>query len=87
MSHPSSAARAAPARVRYLALVRRPRGCVTMSSVGEVIWSTIAVLASIAICGGVAYFMFTGRHDRDREQEAREFFDQHGHWPDEDPAP
>jgi hypothetical protein len=30
--------------------------------------------------------MLTGRHDREREEEAREFFDRHGHWPDEDPA-
>jgi hypothetical protein len=28
-----------------------------------------------------------GERDRDREDEARAFFDEHGHWPDEPPPP
>jgi hypothetical protein len=28
-----------------------------------------------------------GERDRDREDEARAFFDRHGHWPDEPPPP
>jgi hypothetical protein len=28
----------------------------------------------------------TGDRERDDEDAAREFFDRHGHWPDEDPA-
>jgi hypothetical protein len=55
--------------------------------VGELIWSAVAVIASIAVIGVVGYFMLSGRHDRDREEEAREFFDRHGYWPDEDPTP
>lgn len=27
----------------------------------------------------------TGDRDRDAEEAARRFFDEHGHWPDEDP--
>jgi hypothetical protein len=27
----------------------------------------------------------TGDHDRSEEDEARAFYDRHGHWPDEDP--
>jgi hypothetical protein len=27
-----------------------------------------------------------GDRERDREQQARDFFDAHGHWPDEPPA-
>jgi hypothetical protein len=54
--------------------------------VGELIWSAIALLATIVVCGGVGYAMLTGRDDRDREEQAREFFDRHGHWPDEDPT-
>jgi hypothetical protein len=27
-----------------------------------------------------------GDRDRDREEEARRFFDEHGHWPDEPPS-
>lgn len=55
-----------------------------MSRMADTIWSIIAVLAAIGVCGVVGYFMFSGRHDREREEEAREFFDRHGHWPDED---
>jgi hypothetical protein len=29
----------------------------------------------------------TGDLERDREAEAREFLDEHGYWPDEEPAP
>lgn len=57
-----------------------------MSGVAETIWSIIAVIASIVVCVGIGYSMLTGRHDREREEEAREFFDRHGHWPDEDPT-
>ena len=28
-----------------------------------------------------------GERDRDREDEARAYFDEHGHWPDESPPP
>jgi hypothetical protein len=52
----------------------------------ETIWSIVAVVASIAVCGVIVYFLFAGRHDREREEEAREFFDRHGHWPDEEPT-
>ncbi len=43
---------------------------------------------------GLAAFLFaflakmsmTGDTHRDEEEEARRFFDEHGHWPDEDPS-
>jgi hypothetical protein len=46
------------------------------------------------IGAGLAAFLFaflakvsmTGDTFRDREEEARRFFDEHGHWPDEDPS-
>ena len=37
----------------------------------------------LAMCAVVVYFLWSGRHDRDKEEEAREYFDAHGHWPDE----
>jgi hypothetical protein len=52
----------------------------------QLIWSAFAVAASLAMCVAVIYFLFAGRHDRDREEEAREFFDRHGHWPGEGPT-
>jgi hypothetical protein len=57
-----------------------------MWRVFDQIWAIFACAASFAMCGLVVYFLITGRHDRDREEEAREFFDAHGYWPDEDPT-
>jgi hypothetical protein len=53
--------------------------------VAQVIWSIIAVVGGFAMVGVVLYFMLTERGDRDREEAARVFFDEHGHWPDESP--
>jgi hypothetical protein len=52
----------------------------------QLVYSAVAVVLSLAMCVVVVYFLVTGRHDRDREEEAREFFDAHGYWPDEDPT-
>lgn len=51
----------------------------------ETIWSIIAVVGGFAMVGGVLYCMLTERGDREREEEARVYFDEHGHWPDEAP--
>jgi hypothetical protein len=51
------------------------------------IWAVFACVASFAMCVLVVYFLWSGRHDRDRDEEAREFFDAHGHWPGEEPTP
>ena len=47
------------------------------------IWSYVSIVLATAMCGVVVYFLLTGRDDRAKEEEAREYFDQHGHWPDE----
>ena len=47
------------------------------------IWAVVACVLAFAMCVVVVYFLITGRHDRDRDEEAREYFDAHGHWPDE----
>ncbi len=61
---------------------------VTMSrAMAETIWSIIAFLGAIAVVGMIAYFIATGRNDRDEDEAAREYFDEHGHWPDESPSP
>ena len=52
----------------------------------ETIWSVIAVVSGFAMVVVILYCLVTGRHDRDREEEARVFFDEHGHWPDEAPG-
>jgi hypothetical protein len=49
-----------------------------------------AVIAA-GICVAIANLLlrvgFADARDRDREEEAREFYDEHGHWPDEPPPP
>jgi hypothetical protein len=35
----------------------------------------------------IANFIATGRNDRDQDEAARRYFDEHGHWPDESPSP
>jgi hypothetical protein len=52
----------------------------------ETIWSAIAVVGGLAMCGVIVFFLVTGHGDRDKEEEARRYFDEHGHWPDESPG-
>jgi hypothetical protein len=52
----------------------------------ETIWSIIAIVGGLGMVGGVLYFMLTERGDREREEQARVYFDEHGHWPDEAPG-
>jgi hypothetical protein len=51
---------------------------------------------ALAVGGGLSVLMInylfrlgvTGDQEREEEEQARRFFDEHGHWPDEDaPAP
>jgi hypothetical protein len=52
----------------------------------ETIWSIIALVGAIAVVGMIAYFIATGRDDREADEAARRYFDEHGHWPDETPS-
>jgi hypothetical protein len=52
----------------------------------ETIWSVIAIVGGLAMVVVILYFLFTGHGDRDRDEEARRYFDEHGHWPDEAPS-
>ena len=64
----------------------QPSASVTMCGMAETIWSIIALLGAIGVIGMIAYFIATGRHDRDDDEAARRYFDEHGHWPDESPS-
>ena len=52
----------------------------------ETIWSVIAVVGGLGMVVVILYFLLTGHQDRERDEEARRFFDEHGHWPDESPG-
>jgi hypothetical protein len=55
-------------------------------AVANIIWSIIAALGGILVVGVVFYYWTAEDRDRKSEEEARRFFDEHGHWPDEPPA-
>jgi hypothetical protein len=53
--------------------------------------SVLDAVSLLAAFGALAWFVWmvvSSRRDEPRhaEDEARDFFDAHGHWPDEDPA-
>ncbi|HWM12532.1 MAG TPA: hypothetical protein VNO82_24440 [Solirubrobacteraceae bacterium] len=49
----------------------------------ELIWSIIAILGGILLIVVILWALATGRDDRDHEEAAREYYDEHGRWPDE----
>jgi hypothetical protein len=52
----------------------------------ETIWSVIAVIGGVGMCAVILWFLVTGKDDRYVEEDARRFYDEHGHWPDESPS-
>jgi hypothetical protein len=48
----------------------------------------ISILAAFAVTGWFVRVVTARNRDAERygEDDARDFFDEHGHWPDEDPA-
>ena len=49
----------------------------------EQLYAVVACVLSFAMCVLVVYFLISGRNDRNKEEEAREYMATHGHWPDE----
>lgn len=51
--------------------------------------SVFDVVSAVGAFGAIAWLIktiFTGNDERHEEEDARRFFDEHGHWPDEDPS-
>jgi hypothetical protein len=57
-----------------------------MWPVTETIWIVIAVVGGFGMVAVVLYFMLNEGGDREQDEAAREYFDAHGHWPDEPPG-
>lgn len=53
--------------------------------VADTIWSIIAALGGFGVIGVVFYYWTAEDRDRQSEEAARRYFDEHGHWPDEAP--
>ena len=47
------------------------------------IYTYISIVLAIGMCLVVLYLVVKKDDDREKEEAAREYFDQHGHWPDE----
>jgi hypothetical protein len=52
----------------------------------QLIYASVAVVLSLGMCAAVVMFIFVGRYDRDEDEEAREYFAAHGHWPGDEPT-
>ncbi len=50
------------------------------------VWSTLAVVGGLGSIAVLAWYAGRGHGDRDDEDAARDFYDRHGHWPDEEDA-
>ena len=48
----------------------------------------LSIVAAFAVTGWFMSIVLNKNRDKERydEEDARTFFDAHGHWPDEDPA-
>jgi hypothetical protein len=52
----------------------------------ETIWSIVAVIGGVGTIAVILWFLISGAGDREEDEAARRFFDEHGHWPDESPT-
>lgn len=50
----------------------------------DLIWGIVGIVGSLAAVGALLWFAAKGHAERDEEDAAREFYDRHGHWPDEE---
>jgi hypothetical protein len=53
------------------------------TAVVSTVFSVIVVVAGVAAVVALAFVPAWGRGDRDAEEAARRFYDEHGRWPDE----
>ena len=47
------------------------------------IYTYISIVLAIGMCLVVLYLLVKKDDEREKEEAAREYFDAHGHWPDE----
>jgi hypothetical protein len=49
----------------------------------DLFWGIVAIVGSVGGVGLIIYLQLKGPGERLDEEDARTFFDEHGHWPDE----
>ena len=47
------------------------------------IWGWISMVLGTGMCAVIIYVLAAKDDSREKEEAAREYFDAHGHWPDE----
>lgn len=55
-----------------------------LAALADTIWSVVGLVGGIASIAALAWVAARGHADRDAEDAARAYFDEHGRWPDED---
>jgi hypothetical protein len=61
-----------------------PAACASSSKdMAETVFSIVVVVAGVAAVLALALVPAWGRRDREDEEAARRFYDEHGRWPDE----
>ena len=50
----------------------------------DLAWGIIGTLGAIGSIVALVWIAAKGHSDRQAEDDAREFYDRHGHWPDEE---
>ena len=50
----------------------------------DLVWGVIGTAGAVASIALMVYIASKGHADRHAEEDARAFYDAHGHWPDEE---
>ena len=49
-------------------------------------YDVLPFVVSLLTIGAAGWWAYGGKDERGEEDSARLFYDEHGHWPDEDPS-
>ena len=63
---------------------RRTTELLPLAALADTIWGAIGVVGGLGCVIMLAWFIGRGHGDRDDEDAARDFYEAHGRWPDED---
>jgi hypothetical protein len=52
----------------------------------DLAWGIIGMVGGVGSIAALVWIAAKGHSDRHAEDDAREYYDRHGHWPDEEPV-
>lgn len=56
------------------------------SQIYDTAWGVIGVVGGVGAVIVMLWVSATSKHERDDEDAARDFYTEHGHWPDQEPG-